>query len=145
MPDETKQFYLHKRHYLEEFLNECAEYFNIYIFTASAREYAEEVVKFIDPTGLVKKIYSRQNCFFDGKQWNKSLTSIDLDLNKTVMIDNSSAIVANNSANALKISDYRAETHEDYELVRFSQLLKRMLENQPEDFRNYLEQIQKKI
>lgn len=61
------------------------------------------------------------------------------------MIDNSSAIVANNSANALKISDYRAETHEDYELVRFSQLLKRMLENQPEDFRNYLEQIQKKI
>ncbi|EAR98796.2 NLI interacting factor-like phosphatase (macronuclear) [Tetrahymena thermophila SB210] len=123
--NQQKNYYLHQRGYLQEFLEQCALNFNIYIYTASTRDYAEEVVKIIDPRSVIKKVYDRSSCFYDGKQYLKSLKTLGLDLNRTVMIDNNQACVSNNIENAFKIKDFFSDKN-DRELQKFQNILNKM-------------------
>ncbi|KAL4505191.1 hypothetical protein ABPG72_016258 [Tetrahymena utriculariae] len=123
--DQQKNYYLHQRGYLQEFLEQCALNFNIYIYTASTKDYAEEVVKIIDPRSVIKRVYDRSSCFYDGKQYLKSLKAIGLDLNRTVMIDNNQACVSNNVENAFKIKDFFSDKN-DRELQKFQSILNKM-------------------
>lgn len=63
----TRKYFLHKRSFLQEFLESCAEHFDLFIYTASRSEYAEEVMRIIDPRKLVKNVFCRDHCYFDGK------------------------------------------------------------------------------
>ncbi|OAY85129.1 CTD small phosphatase-like protein 2-B isoform X2 [Ananas comosus] len=82
--------YVKKRPYLLMFLERVAEMFEIVIFTASQRTYAENVLSRLDPAGkLVSRCFSRESCIFTDGCCTKDLSILGVDLAKVAIIDNS--------------------------------------------------------
>ena len=98
--------YLHKRPFLKEFLENLYKKFNLIIYTASQKNYADLVINCIDPENkyFVKRLY-RQNCIvFDKNFIFKNIKVIkNLNLRKTIFIDNSIISLYHNKENSLQI------------------------------------------
>lgn len=58
----------HIRPYAEEFLKKMATYFEITIFTAATKEYADEIINEIDKEGNVKHRLYRNHLTFVGSE-----------------------------------------------------------------------------
>ncbi|CAD8132648.1 unnamed protein product [Paramecium octaurelia] len=79
------------RPYTTYFLQELAQYYTIYIYTASSQPYAQTIVNYLDPhKQYISGILSRSNCMETKNGFFiKDLRIIqDLDLNRTLIIDN---------------------------------------------------------
>ncbi|EGR33377.1 hypothetical protein IMG5_055200 [Ichthyophthirius multifiliis] len=120
--NQIKTYYLHKRQYLEYFLINSAKNYNIYIYTSSQSNYAEEVIKHIDPLNIIKKIFAREYCLVEQNVIKKDLRLLNIDLDRTIMIDNLEANVYKNNQNCIKINDFLGDFN-DCELIRYSQIL----------------------
>lgn len=55
-------FYVYKRPHLDEFLDCVCEWFNVVVFTAGERPYADAVLNVIDPKGRVRKRLYKDDC-----------------------------------------------------------------------------------
>ncbi len=55
-------FYVYKRPYLDEFLDRVCEWFNVVVFTAGEKPYADAVLNVIDPKGRVRKRLYKDDC-----------------------------------------------------------------------------------
>lgn len=82
--------YVTERPHLRMFLERVAQMFQVIIFTASQRSYADKLLDILDPD---KKIFSRRffrdSCVFsEGRQHVKDLTILGTDLAKVAIIDN---------------------------------------------------------
>ncbi|KAL4450499.1 hypothetical protein ABPG74_019397 [Tetrahymena malaccensis] len=85
------QIGLRVRPYCLEFLQKLAQYWDIYIFTASSPTYASAIVKFLDPEGkYINGILNRSNCMETKNGFFiKDLRIVKgKDLKKTVLVDN---------------------------------------------------------
>ncbi len=73
-----------------DFLNTLKDKFDIFIYTASTKEYANSVVKFLDPENQIFKMtFYRKNCInINGQIYIKDLSIFD-NLEKIVIVDNS--------------------------------------------------------
>ena len=78
------------RPYLDQFLNEMSSYYDIIIFTASLKEYADIILDHIDPDSkIIKHRYYRENTVSVDNEYNiKDLGILKTDLKKTLIIDN---------------------------------------------------------
>ena len=100
------------------FLEEVNKYFEVGIFTASVKEYADAVISFLDPENkLIKFRLYRNNCI----NFNDSFTVKDLrifknvDLKNIVLIDNSMYSFAPHINNGILINSF-INDKEDNEL-----------------------------
>jgi Dullard-like phosphatase family protein len=76
------------RPYLQEFLSTVRPHYEIILFTASMRQYANEIKKIIDPDGIfIDGILSRENCAKVQSAYVKNLANLNRDLSKTIIID----------------------------------------------------------
>jgi len=50
--------------------------FELVIFTASVQEYADKVINYIDPKGLIKRRFYRNSCTKTNGVYNKDLNKI---------------------------------------------------------------------
>lgn len=94
---------------VKHFLEEANKYFEVGIFTASVKEYADAVISFLDPDNkLIKFRLYRNNCI----NFNDSFTVKDLrifenvDLKKIVLIDNSMYSFAAQINNGILINSF---------------------------------------
>lgn len=55
-------FYVNTRPYLRRFLGAVAKWYDVVIFTASMRDYADRVIDKIDLMGVVQHRYYRESC-----------------------------------------------------------------------------------
>ena len=56
-------YYVYERTGLREFLQEVATLFNVWLFTASKKNYADAILKKIDPDdSIFSKRFYRENC-----------------------------------------------------------------------------------
>uniref|UniRef100_A0A6B2LKT3 FCP1 homology domain-containing protein n=1 Tax=Arcella intermedia TaxID=1963864 RepID=A0A6B2LKT3_9EUKA len=102
-------FYVICRPHLQQFLKEASKLYDIYIFTASVKAYADPLINLIDPDNLVKGRYFRESCIeHKNGIYIKDLSkkSLNFDLSKTIIIDNSPISYSNNEENALPISSF---------------------------------------
>ena len=78
------------RPYCLEFLTYCSNHFEVVLFTASQKIYAQTLAKIIDPTGSLFrfKLY-RDSCTNVAGHFIKNLDSLGRDLSQTVIVDNS--------------------------------------------------------
>jgi Dullard-like phosphatase family protein len=90
--DEIHKVGIFIRNGVKYFLEEVNKYFEVGIFTASVKEYADAVISFLDPENkLIKFRLYRNNCI----NFNDSFTIKDLriipnaDMKKIVLLDNS--------------------------------------------------------
>jgi len=82
--------YVLKRPYVDEFIAECAKYYELVIFTASLSEYANPVIDTLDKDGLIKHRLFRESCVFhEGQVYVKDLSRLGRDIKDCIIIDNS--------------------------------------------------------
>ncbi len=89
-PQHPILYYVHKRPHCDEFLKKVCKWYKLVVFTASVQEYADPVVDWLE---LERKYfvgrYYRQHCTFRNGAYIKDLSSIEPDLSKVVILDNS--------------------------------------------------------
>jgi len=82
--------YVLKRPFVDEFIAECAKYYELVVFTASLSEYANPVIDTLDPNGYIKHRLFRESCVFHEEQvYVKDLSRLGRKLKDCIIIDNS--------------------------------------------------------
>lgn len=83
-------YWVNKRPYCDEFLRRICKWYNLVVFTASVQEYADPVIDWLESE---KKFFSaryyRQHCTFRQGAYIKDLSSVEPDLSKVMILDNS--------------------------------------------------------
>ena len=104
------------RNGVKEFLEEANKHFDIGIFTASAQEYADAVISFLDPEKkLIKYKLYRNNCIdFDELFSIKDLRILkDVDLKDVILVDNSMYSFATQLENGILINSFYCDKNDN--------------------------------
>ena len=124
--------WVRKRPFVDAFLRRMTRYYEIVVFTASIRSYAEAILKKLDPDGdIVDHLLCRDYCTTSvnektGKvSYMKDLSRLGRSLHKTLIIDNSPDCYQLQPENAIPITSWY-ECRHDYELKKCEVLLKLM-------------------
>ncbi|GMM33451.1 Nem1-Spo7 phosphatase catalytic subunit [Saccharomycopsis crataegensis] len=117
-------YYVYKRPYCDEFLSLVSNWFELYIFTASAQEYADPVINWLEKDRkFFSKRYYRDSCTLrQGTGYIKDLSIIGIDLSKIILVDNSPISYSLNYENALDIEGW-IDDPTDNELLQLLPLL----------------------
>ena len=89
-PQHPILYYVHKRPHCDDFLRRICKWYNLVVFTASVQEYADPVIDWLEQE---RKYFSgrfyRQHCTFRNGAYIKDLSSVEPDLSKVMILDNS--------------------------------------------------------
>lgn len=120
------QVYVRKRPYLDEFLATVAKSFEVIVFTASQKVYAETLLNRLDETRtLIQHRLYRDSCLNVCGNYVKDLCVVNRDLAKTVLVDNSPHAYAYQIDNGIPIESWFDDS-EDQELLKLLQFLRRL-------------------
>jgi len=97
--------------------------FKVVVYTHSAEDYAEEVVKLIDPKTRIIEIHSRRDLKKINGKYFKDLTQIKPDLNQVIMLENVPESVLQRE-NVIPIPSYKQFNPNDCELQKVIEFLK---------------------
>ncbi len=133
-----KKLWTTKRPYLDKFIKNISKKFNLILFTASEKSYADSILKIIDPLNefFILKFY-RHNCLFLHNYLSlKNLDFIqNLNLAKTICVDNSPVHFYKNCENIVPIIPFFGNPH-DSELIKLETFL--LYLHSKNDFRQYI-------
>ena len=98
--------YVCLRPWVSEFLKKVAEKYEVVIFTASVKEYADPVIDFIDNEKVVSSRLFRTECLYYNGFYIKNLSYLGRDLKKVVIVDNSPISYTFHPYNAVAIRSW---------------------------------------
>ena len=133
--------YIQIRPGAEEFLKDLSKYYEIIIFTAALKTYADLVIDGIDPDGVISDRLYRQHTVSIGNANIKDLEKIGRDLRHVIIIDNFLENFSLQPKNGLNIMDFEGNEY-DNELYYLKKELIKLAKLNPDDVRNYLKDIQ---
>ena len=111
------------RNGLKYFLSEVSKYFDVGIFTASVKEYADAVINFLDPEKkLIKYRLYRNNCILFNEIFSvKDLRILNIDLKNVILIDNSMYSFAAQLTNGVLINSFYGNKNDNelYNLLNY--------------------------
>jgi len=84
----TYKVYALKRPGCDEFLSQLTRCFEVVVFTASLKVYADKLLTMLDPNHTIKHRVFRESCAFVNGNYIKDLNVLDRDLARTVIVDN---------------------------------------------------------
>lgn len=83
-------YWVNKRPYCDEFLRRVCKWYNLVVFTASVQEYADPVIDWLESERkFFSARYYRQHCTYRQGAYIKDLSSVEPDLSKVMILDNS--------------------------------------------------------
>lgn len=89
-PQHPILYYVHKRPHCDEFLRKVCKWYKLVIFTASVQEYADPVIDWLEQERkFFQARYYRQHCTLRNGAFIKDLSSVEPDLSKVMILDNS--------------------------------------------------------
>lgn len=89
-PQHPILYYVHKRPHCDEFLRKVCKWYKLVVFTASVQEYADPVIDWLEQERkFFQARYYRQHCTFRNGAYIKDLSSVEPDLSKVMILDNS--------------------------------------------------------
>lgn len=89
-PQHPILYYVHKRPHCDEFLRRVSKWYNLVVFTASVQEYADPVIDWLEAERkYFSARYYRQHCTFRHGAFIKDLSSVEPDLSRVMILDNS--------------------------------------------------------
>ena len=111
------------RNGVKNFLTEVSKYFDVGIFTASVKEYADAVINFLDPEKkLIKYRLYRNNCILFNEIFSvKDLRILNIDLKNVILIDNSMYSFAAQLTNGVLINSFYGNKNDNelYNLLNY--------------------------
>lgn len=124
--DEEVRYNIYFRPFLNEFIEEASELFDIVIFTASDQQYADKIIDRFDSWKAIKRRYYRDKCDIVDGVISKDLSKIVAEgkVMSTLMVENSSPVVVQRD-NLLEVSPWDGRDEEDQELVLLLDFLKK--------------------
>ncbi|KAG6147318.1 hypothetical protein E4U22_005887 [Claviceps purpurea] len=100
-------YWVNKRPYCDEFLRRICKWFNLVIFTASVQEYADPVIDWLEAERkYFSARYYRQHCTYRQGAYIKDLSSVEPDLSKVMILDNSPLSYLFHEDNAIPIQGW---------------------------------------
>lgn len=89
-PQHPILYYVHKRPHCDDFLRKVCKWYKLVVFTASVQEYAEPVIDWLErERKYFQGRYFRQHCTLRNGAYIKDLSSVEPDLSKVIILDNS--------------------------------------------------------
>ena len=89
-PQHPILYYVHKRPHCDDFLRKVCKWYNLVVFTASVQEYADPVIDWLEQERkYFSARYYRQHCTFRNGAYIKDLSSVEADLSRVMILDNS--------------------------------------------------------
>lgn len=89
-PQHPILYYVHKRPHCDDFLRKVCKWYKLVIFTASVPEYADPVIDWLEQERkFFSARYYRQHCTFRNGAYIKDLSSVEPDLSRVCILDNS--------------------------------------------------------
>ncbi|PSR83927.1 dullard-like phosphatase [Coniella lustricola] len=106
-PQHPILYYVHKRPHCDDFLRRVCKWFNIVVFTAAVQEYADPVIDWLESERkFFSARYYRQHCTFRHGAFIKDLSSVEPDLSKVMILDNSPLSYMFHQDNAIPIQGW---------------------------------------
>eukprot|EP00826_Nyctotherus_ovalis_P064113 TRINITY_DN939_c0_g2_i3.p1 TRINITY_DN939_c0_g2~~TRINITY_DN939_c0_g2_i3.p1 ORF type:complete len:284 (-),score=56.50 TRINITY_DN939_c0_g2_i3:48-851(-) len=115
--------YISIRPWAMEFLKEAARCFEVVVFTAADKVYADKAIDLLDPDcTLVRHRLYRNSCMSFNPLLVKDINILGRDLSKTVIVDNNPSSFAFQNENAILIKSYKGDKN-DTALLTLGKLL----------------------
>lgn len=128
-----QNIYVYKRPYLDFFIEEMNQYYQLAIWSSGGKEYVEAVTEYIIPNEIdLQFVWSRERCtlkrdieldqYFFLKNLKK-VKKLGFALEKMLIVDNTPSKVSQNYGNAIYPTDFEGAENDD-ELLHLTQYLK---------------------
>ena len=115
--------YVLKRPYVYEFLKEMNKIYNIMIFTASVKEYANPLLDTLDTEKVIKQRLFREDCCVGpNRKYIKDLKILNMNLKDLILVDNYPISYSYNKSNGIPIKTWHFDKT-DQELVKLIPVL----------------------
>ncbi|CRG85215.1 Nuclear envelope morphology protein 1 [Talaromyces islandicus] len=106
-PQHPILYYVHKRPHCDEFLRKVCKWYKLVVFTASVQEYADPVIDWLEQERkFFHARYYRQHCTLRNGAFIKDLSSVEPDLSKVMILDNSPVSYIFHEDNAIPIEGW---------------------------------------
>ena len=139
--EDEESAYIQIRPGTEDFILDLSNYFEIIIFTAALKNYADIVIDSIDPNNKIMGRLYRNHTNKVGDINFKDLSKLGRDLKNVIIIDNNSCNFGLQPKNGLVIKDFEGDENDD-ELDYLKEDLIKLVNLNPDDVTNYLPNIQ---
>ena len=92
---------------LAHFLKLLDQLFEVVVFTAGEKDYADAVLDYVDPEGYIAhRLYRESTCEFRGLNYVKDLNHLGRNMTKCVLLDNNLVSLAATPDNCILIDDF---------------------------------------
>jgi RNA polymerase II subunit A small phosphatase-like protein len=115
--------YVAKRPYVDQFLKDMAEHYELVVYTASLNKYADPLLDLLDPHRVIAHRLFREHCVYYEGHYVKDLRLLNRPLSKTIIVDNSPNSYLFHPENAIDCTSF-IDDRRDEELLIIADFLK---------------------
>lgn len=109
---------------LEHFLKLLKQEFEVVVFTAGEKDYADAILDHIDENinCIVHRLYRESTCVFSGLNYVKNLHHLNRDMGRIVLVDNNMVSMVATPDNCILVEDFITDPN-DEELALVASIL----------------------
>jgi len=134
--DQVHKVYVAKRPWVDKFMKEMGQYYEVVVFTASLSKYADPVLDLLDIHKVIRYRLFREACSNYKGNYVKDLNKLGRDLKSTIIIDNSPSSYLFHPENAVPVESW-FDDDGDTELDELIPFLKEL--SKTDNVRTFLE------